>query len=88
LYGSLFFGAVGQFKESLRVVTNKPRVIILRMRHVPTIDASGLHTLEDLAEDCRKSGSILIFSAVSESVYQIMLKSGFVEKIGAENFAP
>lgn len=88
LYGSLFFGAVGQFKESLRVVTNKPRVIILRMRHVPTIDVSGLHTLEDLAEDCRKSGSFLIFSAVSESVYQIMLKSGFVEKIGAENFAP
>lgn len=88
LYGSLFFGAVAQFKESLRIVSKKPRVVILRMRQVATIDASGMHILEDFADDITKSGSILVFSAVSPPVFRVMQQSGFVDRIGAENFAP
>lgn len=88
LYGSLFFGAVAQFKESLRIVSKKPRVVILRMRQVATIDASGMHILEDFADDIAKSGSILVFSAVSPPVFRVMQQSGFVDRIGAENFAP
>ena len=88
IYGSLFFGAVSQFKESLRVVAKKPRVLILRMRHVPNIDASGLHMIEEMAEDAREKGYVLIFSAVTGGVYAAMKKSGLVEMVGSENFAP
>jgi SulP family sulfate permease len=87
IYGSLFFGAVSQFKESIRVVGKKPRVLILRMRNVPTIDASGVHILEELAEEGKKDGYIIIFSAVSRSVYRVMRTSGLVEMIGKKNFA-
>ena len=87
IYGSLFFGAVRQFKESIRVVARKPKVLILRMRQVPSIDASGTHVLEELADEARANGQLLVFSAVSPSVYQVMEESGFVETAGANNFA-
>lgn len=88
VYGSLFFGAVSQFKESIRVVANKPKVIILRMRQVPTIDASGIHILEELVKDSHAGGCIVVFSAVSRSVYRVMRKSGFVDLVDRNNFAP
>jgi SulP family sulfate permease len=88
VYGSLFFGAVSQFKESIRVVTDRPRVIILRMRHVPTIDASGIHILEQLVKEMHDRDAIVVFSAVSRSVYRIMRSSGFVDMVDRKNFAP
>jgi anti-anti-sigma regulatory factor len=54
---------------------------------VPTIDASGVHILEELAEEGKKDGYIIIFSAVSRSVYRVMRTSGLVEMIGKKNFA-
>ena len=87
IYGSLFFGAVRQFKESIRVVATKPKVLILRMRQVPTIDASGVHVLEELVGEAHENGQIIIFSAVSRSVYRVMRKSGFVDKVGRKHFA-
>jgi SulP family sulfate permease len=88
IYGSLFFGAVAQFRESIRVVARKPKVLILRMRHVMTIDASGLHLLEELAREARDGGYLLIFSAVTPAVFAAMQKSGLVDEVGSENFAP
>jgi SulP family sulfate permease len=88
IYGSLFFGAVSQFKESIRVVANKPKVLILRMRNVLTIDASGLHIIEELAEEARHNAYLLVFSAVSPNVFKAMEKSGVVELVGRANFAP
>ncbi len=87
VYGSLFFGAVSQFKESIRIVTNKPRAIILRMRQVPSIDASGIHILEELVREAHANGCIVIFSAVSRSVYRVMRNSGFVDMVDRRNFA-
>lgn len=87
VHGSLFFGSVSQFKESLRVIGRRPKVIILRMRNVLTIDASGIHILEELASEARSEGYMLIFSAVSRPVYRVMRKSGFTETVGKENFA-
>lgn len=87
VYGSLFFGAISQFKDSVRRVAKKPKVLILRMRHVPAIDASGLHILEELAEDARENGYILVLSAVKQNVYQAMYNSGLVEAVGKGHFA-
>ncbi len=87
IYGSLFFGAITQFKESMRIVARKPKVLILRMRHVPNIDASGIHILEELAREADRDGYIIVYSAVSRNVYRSMRKSGLVETIGRKNFA-
>lgn len=87
IYGSLFFGAVSQFKESIRFVAKKPKVLILRMRHVPTIDASAIRIFEELAQDARERHYAIVFSAVSRKVYRVMRQSGLVELVGKKNFA-
>lgn len=87
LYGSLFFGAVRQFKESMRVVAAKPKVLILRMRQVSSIDASGIRVLEELIEEANDGGYIIVFSAVTRSVFRVMRQTDFVEKAGRKNFA-
>ena len=87
IYGSLFFGAVSQFKESIRLVAKKPKVLILRMRNVPNIDASGIRMLEEIAQEARERGYPIVFSAVSRKVYRVMRNSGFVELVGRKNFA-
>ena len=87
IYGSLFFGAVSQFKESIRFVAKKPKVLILRMRNVPTIDATGIHILEELVKDARERNYAIVFSAVSRKVYRVMRRSGFVDLVGRKNFA-
>ena len=87
LYGSLFFGAVRQFKESIRVVAKRPKVLIIRMRQVSSIDASGIRVLEELADEAKSGGYILVFSAVTRSVYRVMRQSGLVEKVDKKNFA-
>jgi SulP family sulfate permease len=86
IYGSLFFGAIERFKDAMRTVEERPRVLILRMRHVPTIDASGLHTLRELREATARRGIALIISAAGASVRALMERTGFAGELGAENF--
>ena len=57
------------------------------MRNVLTIDASGIHILEELAHEGHRDGYMIVFSAVSRGVYRVMRKSGLVETVGRKNFA-
>ncbi len=86
IYGSLFFGAIERFKDAMRSVEKRPRVLIIRMRHVQTIDASGLHSLNELLEATRRDHIALIISAVRPDVRKLLERDGFVESLGVENF--
>ncbi len=86
IYGSLFFGAIERFKDAMRIVKNRPRVLILRMRHVQTVDASGLHSLNELLEDTVRHDIRLIISAARPNVKKQMERTGFARSLGAENF--
>jgi sulfate permease, SulP family len=87
IYGSLFFGAIERFKDAMRSVEKRPRVLILRMRQVQTIDASGLHSLEELLESTKRRGIVLIISAVRPGVRALMERTGFTAALGEENFS-
>jgi SulP family sulfate permease len=86
IYGSLFFGAMERFKDAMRSVEKRPRVLILRMRQVQTIDASGLHSMNELLETTARRNIALLISAVRPNVRNLMDKAGFAEALGAENF--
>ncbi len=82
--GPMFFGAADKImKISLKETDT---CIILRMRSVNAIDATAMHSLEQLQENCEKKNIKLILSHVNEQPLRIMEKSGFVEKIGKEYF--
>lgn len=87
IYGSLFFGAVEHFKEAMRRVSGYPKVLILRMRDVLSLDASGLHSLHDLLEDLKSQDCALVLSAVSPQVLSVIKKSGFDKELGEDKFA-
>jgi SulP family sulfate permease len=86
IYGALFFGAIERFKDAMRSVEKRPRVMILRMRHVPSIDATGLHTLGELADAMRRRGVTLIISAANPNVRRAMDRGSFTARLGEENF--
>jgi SulP family sulfate permease len=87
IYGSLFFGAIERFREAMERVEKRPLVLILRMRNVISIDATGLQTLEDLLGGMRRRKSTLILSAVGAQPLAAMSQSGFLDRLGKENVA-
>lgn len=87
IYGSLFFAAIERFKEAINRVEKRPRVLILRMRNVLSIDATGLLALEDLLNSAQKDGMVLIISAISDQPLAMLQRAGFIDRLGAENMA-
>jgi SulP family sulfate permease len=62
--GPLFFGAVYKFKDAMKFIENAPRVLIIRMRKVPLIDATGIKTIKDVYLASKQRGTKLILSEV------------------------
>ncbi len=82
--GPMFFGAADRLTDiTLKEFT---KCLVIRMRGVPAVDATAMHSLKQLYEDCRRHNVQLIFSHVNEQPYKTMQKDGFVDLIGADNF--
>ena len=82
--GPMFFAASDKF---MYVISDKNvDVLCIRMRNVPAIDATGVETLKKIADICDKNNISVVFSHVNEQPMGIMEKSGFVDRIGRENF--
>ena len=84
--GPLFFAAAD---EILRINSGKStKVVVIRMRSVPAIDASAMRSLRELANRTKKKNITLIFSHVNEQPMSVMEKDGFIEYVGKEHFLP
>jgi SulP family sulfate permease len=83
--GPFFFGAAETFRDTLRALRTKPKVLIVRMRQVPVIDATGLHLLEELHSQCRRDGTKVVFSGVHAQPLFALQRTELFEHIGAEN---
>ena len=82
--GPMFFGAADRLTDiTLKEFT---KCLVIRMRGVPAVDATAMHSLEQLYEDCKRHNVQLVFSHVNEQPYKTMQKDGFVDLIGADNF--
>jgi SulP family sulfate permease len=65
--GPLFFGAAHKFKDAMKFIEKPPKVLIIRMRKVPIIDATGIKTIEEVFKDSKHRGTKLILSEVHSS---------------------
>lgn len=86
--GPMFFGAAYKFKESMKLIENPPKILIIRMRYVPVIDATGLHTLDEVFKLAKRQGTILILSGVGQGIFRELEKSDLLSEIGKENVCP
>ena len=84
--GPLFFGAAYKFKEAMRFIENPPKVLIIRMRKVPIIDATGIKTLQEVQREWKRRGTKIILSEVnSEQVLLELKDSRLLFSIGKAN---
>jgi len=85
--GPFFFGAAEKFKDVLAEVFRKPKVLIIRMRHVPAIDSTGLNVLRDLIRRTRQDRTLVLISEVQSQPLAAMRRSGLLDEIGHDNVA-
>ncbi len=83
--GPFFFGAAERFKDTLTRVARKPRVLIIRMRHVLAIDSTGMHALKDVVHRSRKDGTLVLLSDVHMQPLVALTGSPILEEIGDDN---
>ena len=87
IYGPFFFGAAEKFKETMREIASPPAVLILRMRHVMTIDSTGMAALRDLMRRSRAEGTRVILSGVRSQPLIALGRADLLDEIGEENLA-
>jgi sulfate permease, SulP family len=83
--GSFFFGAADKLESALRRLKQEPEVLILRMRQVLAMDATGLNALEDLYERLQSHGKHVVLSGPHTQPLFMMDKAGFLDLLGREN---
>jgi SulP family sulfate permease len=84
--GPLFFGAAYKFKEAMKFIEKPPKVLIIRMRQVPIIDATGIRTLREVYKESKHRGTKLILSEVNNGqVLKEMKDARLLFAIGKAN---
>ncbi len=83
--GSFFFGAAQRFSETLGEIQRHPSVVILRMRDVFAIDATGLHALDQVRGRLERQGVPLLLSGVRSQPLLALTNSGGLERLGEDN---
>ena len=85
IMGAFLFGTADKLETALERSGQSPDVIILRMRQVLAIDATGLQRLEELAERLRRHGQHLILCGPHSQPLFAMERHGFIESLGLAN---
>jgi SulP family sulfate permease len=83
--GPFFFGVADKFSDEIGRVEATPKVIIIRMRYVPAIDATGIFALESFILRSRKVGTEIVLSGVKRTPKRILIKMGIAKLIGTKN---
>lgn len=84
--GPLFFGAAYKFKDAIRFIEKPPNVLIIRMRKVPIIDATGIKTIEEVFRESKNRHTKLILSEViSPQVMEELKDTRLLFAIGKAN---
>ena len=78
--GPMFF-ATSDVISSIPI-EEKTKVVILRMRNIPSLDVSALLALKSVYRNCREKGITVLFSHVNKQPLSVMKKSGFYDEVG------
>ena len=83
--GPFFFGAATTFKDTLARVAGKPKVLIIRMRHVSALDSTGMHALTEVVHRTRRDGTAVILSDVHMQPLVALTGTPALAEIGEDN---
>ena len=85
IHGPFLFGSTDKLEDATHDIEALPKVVILRLRNMTAIDATGIQALEDLSEKLHATGRHIVFCGMREQPEKLMRKAGFEEFVGKEN---
>jgi len=88
VHGPFLFGATDKLATIEMELKDLPRVVVLRLRNMTAIDATGLHALESLAAKLRQSGRYLVLCGMRAQPARLMAQADFHRHIGDDNIQP
>ncbi|MBZ5658931.1 MAG: STAS domain-containing protein [Acidobacteriia bacterium] len=88
IHGPFLFGATDKIDEVIERIPELPAIVVLRLRNMTAIDATGLQALENLADAVHASGRGLILCGAREQPAKLMHQAEFEEHVGAGNISP
>jgi SulP family sulfate permease len=88
VHGPFLFGATDKFSEILDNLEKLPPIVVLRLRNMTAIDATGLGAIRDLADQVHASGRSLLLCGAREQPAQLMKQAEFERHVGPENICP
>jgi SulP family sulfate permease len=88
IHGPFLFGTTDKLLEETENLARYAPIVILRLRNMTAIDATGLHALETLTTRLRESGRALLVCGAREQPARLLEHADFVAHIGAENILP
>jgi SulP family sulfate permease len=83
--GPFFFGASYKFMEAMNSTGKIPKVRIIRMRNVLSLDATGLNVIRQQHKKSLKRGIPFLISGIHTQPYMAFVQSGLLEVIGEDN---
>ena len=83
--GPFFFGAAQHLESALENVHGHAEILVLRLGKVPFIDATGMQSLWDLLDNCKRHKTRLVLSEVRPNVLKKLNVAGLIGQIGREN---
>jgi SulP family sulfate permease len=88
IHGPFLFGTTDKLAEATRNLAQFEDLVILRLRNMTAIDATGIHALEQFADRLHKAGKILLLCGARDQPSQLISQSNFLKHVGAENVLP
>src|SRR5213079_2628304 len=86
IHGPFLFGATDKVSAITEKMHELPPVVIMRLRNMTAIDATGIYALEEIAKQLHASGRTLILCGAREQPAELMHQAEFEEVVGRENF--
>ncbi len=88
IHGPFLFGMTDKLTDATADLSKFAPIVVLRLRNMTTIDATGLHALEQLSDRLKRSGRSLVLCGARLQPAQFLHQAEFVDHVGAENIVP
>jgi SulP family sulfate permease len=88
IHGPFLFGATQKLEAATADLSLFPAIVILRLRNMTALDATGLHALEVFADRLRGSGRTLLLCGARDQPAELLARTDFVQEVGRENILP
>jgi SulP family sulfate permease len=85
IHGPFLFGVTDKLSAVTENLQELPPIVIVRLRNMTAIDATGIAALEELADKLQKSGRFMLICGARPQPAALMHEAGFERHVGAEN---